>query len=277
MTPPQHIYLNGVLLDGRQETLSAQRLLQDNYVHAAVNTSAHSPLYLEKHLAYAAESYRKLYGTVPQFDTMQLREGIEALLDADRMPRLGNIVRIYLLPSQRSGDAVPDLLAMADHSTIYRGYELISIRPKAILTNYEIPFCGHRTAVSLTTSRYMQAFAERTGCHVALHCNRAERLISCGEYPVFLARDGALFTPPAETFPACTERDLMFRACSLAGIPITERNIAASEIPGADELMVFNHTGLQSLLSLGNYYFYNLLALRIEKVLRTITEAGLQA
>lgn len=94
MTPPQHIYLNGVLLDGRQETLSAQRLLQDNYVHAAVNTSAHSPLYLEKHLAYAAESYRKLYGTVPQFDTMQLREGIEALLDADRMPRLGNIVRI---------------------------------------------------------------------------------------------------------------------------------------------------------------------------------------
>ena len=193
------------------------------------------------------------------------------------MPRLGNIVRIYLLPSQRSGDAVPDLLAMADHSTIYRGYELISIRPKAILTNYEIPFCGHRTAVSLTTSRYMQAFAERTGCHVALHCNRAERLISCGEYPVFLARDGALFTPPAETFPACTERDLMFRACSLAGIPITERNIAASEIPGADELMVFNHTGLQSLLSLGNYYFYNLLALRIEKVLRTITEEGLQA
>ena len=219
MTPPQHIYLNGVLLDGRQETLSAQRLLQDNYVHAAVNTSAHSPLYLEKHLAYAAESYRKLYGTVPQFDTMQLREGIAALLDADRMPRLGNIVRIYLLPSQRSGDAMPDLLAMADHSTIYRGYELISIRPKAILTNYEIPFCGHRTAVSLTTSRYMQAFAERTGCHVALHCNRAERLISCGEYPVFLARDGALFTPPAETFPACTERDLMFRACSLAGIP----------------------------------------------------------
>mgnify|MGYP000749643424 CR=1 FL=1 len=179
MTPPQHIYLNGVLLDGRQETLSAQRLLQDNYVHAAVNTSAHSPLYLEKHLAYAAESYRKLYGTVPQFDTMQLREGIAALLDADRMPRLGNIVRIYLLPSQRSGDAVPDLLAMADHSTIYRGYELISIRPKAILTNYEIPFCGHRTAVSLTTSRYMQAFAEHTGCHVALHCNRAERLISC--------------------------------------------------------------------------------------------------
>lgn len=164
MTPPQHIYLNGVLLDGRQETLSAQRLLQDNYVHAAVNTSAHSPLYLEKHLAYAAESYRKLYGTVPQFDTMQLREGIAALLDADRMPRLGNIVRIYLLPSQRSGDAMPDLLAMADHSTIYRGYELISIRPKAILTNYEIPFCGHRTAVSLTTSRYMQAFAERTGC-----------------------------------------------------------------------------------------------------------------
>ena len=242
-----------------------------------MNTSAHSPLYLEKHLAYAAESYRKLYGTVPQFDTMQLREGIAALLDADRMPRLGNIVRIYLLPSQRSGDAMPDLLAMADHSTIYRGYELISIRPKAILTNYEIPFCGHRTAVSLTTSRYMQAFAERTGCHVALHCNRAERLISCGEYPVFLARDGALFTPPAETFPACTERDLMFRACSLAGIPITERNIAASEIPGADELMVFNHTGLQSLLSLGNYYFYNLLALRIEKVLRTVTEEGLQA
>ena len=61
---------------------------------------------------------------------MQLREGIAALLDADRMPRLGNIVRIYLLPSQRSGDAMPDLLAMADHSTIYRGSSSSASAPK---------------------------------------------------------------------------------------------------------------------------------------------------
>ncbi len=276
MSPTPHILLNGTLCDGRQGGPAPERLLHDNYIHATVNTAAHRALHLNKHLAYAAASYSKLYGSAPQFDAARLREHIAALLDADRMPRLGNIVRLYLLPPQRNGTSAPDLLLSVDHSTIYRGYELASIRPKAVLTNYEIPFCGHRTAVSLTTSRYMQTFAERSGCHVALHCNRAGYLVSCGEYPVFLARDGVLFTPPAETFAACTERDLMFRACSLAGIPVTERPIAASELPDADELMVFNHTGLQSLLSLGNYYFYNLLALRIEKVLGTLTEEGLQ-
>lgn len=277
MTGTPHICLNGELLDGRDERCPTHRLLHTNYIYAAVNTAGHRPLYPEKQLACAATSYGKLYGKPPRLDADRIGQDIAALLDADRMPRLGNVAYVHLLPPDGADrEAEPDILVTAGPSTIYRGYELISIRPKAVLTNYEIPFCGHRTAVSLAASRYMQGFAERAGCHIALHCNRAGQLVSCGDYPVFLARDGMLFTPPAETFPACTERELMWRACALAGIPVAERPLSASEIPGADEVMVFNHTGLQSVLSLGNCYFYNLLALRLERVLRTVTEEGLR-
>lgn len=250
--------------------------LHTNYVYAAVNTFGHLPLHLDRHLHYAAQTYKKLYGIKPLFDRDELARNVTELLDANRMPRLGNIVNIYLIPPPEG--KIPDradILAVWDRSTIYSGYELISIRPKAILTNYEIPFSGHRTAVSLTASAYMQSFAVRSGSHIALRANRAEKVLSCGEYPVFFVKDGDIYAPPApEESPLCVEWELMHRLCSLAGVQITERSIAVSEMAGADEIMVFNHTGLQSVLAWGSYYYYNLMAQRLEKYLPQLTEEG---
>ena len=269
------IYHNETLTETVSGDRTLNSLLRGNYVYAAVNTSAHKPLYLSRHMEYARASYEKLYGLSPRIDMESLRRRITTLLDENDMPMLGNIVCVYLVPPADNSDNEPDTIIACDRSTIYRGYELISLRPTAILTNYEIPFSGHRTAVSLTTTDYMQAFAARKGAHIALRANRAQRLVSCGEYPVFLAKDGALYTPPApDTAPQCLERELMTTACDMAGIKVYERNIDASELAGADEIMVFNHTGLQSVLAWGSYYYYNLLARRIERVLDTINRKG---
>lgn len=273
----EKIYFNGSLTEQQPDKPVVASLLRSNYIYAAVNTTGHEPLYLEKHLDYAVNSYHKLYGQRPKPDADELRQQIRTLLRANNMPILGNIVNIYFIPSTADGTSgTPNIVVACDRSTIYRGYELISIRPQVILTNYEIPFSGHRTSISLTAADYMQAFALRSGAHAALRTNRAEKLVSCGEYPIFLTKEGTLYTPPAPaTGPLCVERELMYRACSMAGIGVVEREIEAAELAGAEEIMVFNHTGLQSVLCWGSYYFYNLLAMRLEKQLKEITREGL--
>lgn len=262
---------NGTLISTPVGAPHPDVLLRSNYIYAAVNTVAHEPLYLSRHISLAVESYEKLYGRRIKYDIGDMRGQIRRLLSENNMPRLGNIVNIYFIPPAHPETENPEILISWYRSTIYSGYELLSLRAKAVLTNYEIPFSGHRTAISLTTSDYMQQFAERSGNHIALHLNRAERLVSCGDFPVFIVNNGTVFTSPA---PDCVERYLMNRACQLAGINMEEREITSAELVKADEIMVFNHTGIQSVLSLGDRYFYNITALRLEKTLQQITSEG---
>lgn len=277
MTSGMKSVLNGRLWEmGTASDINS--LLHSNYVYACINTLTHKPLYLDRHLHYAAATYNKLYGTDPALDRDEVRGAITELLEANHMPQLGNLVNLYLIPpAAGASPQAPDVLIAWERSTIYRGYELISIRPKAVLTNYEIPFSGHRTAVSLTASDYMRSFAIRSGSHIALRANRAEKVVSCGEYPVFFVKDNVICSPPApDESPLCVEGELMRRLCRLAGMEIAERSVAAAEMAAADEIMVFNHTGLQTVLSWGSHYYYNLTAQRLEKHLRQLTEEGME-
>lgn len=263
---------NGNLISTPVGIPHPEALLHSNYVYAAVNTTVHEPLYLAEHLATASNSYEKLYGQKFICQTEDIRHQIKLLLAENNMTRMGNIVNIYFIPPEHQTDDKPEILISWYRSTIYKGYELISLRPKAMLVNYEIPFSGHRTAISLTASEYMQQFAQRAGSHIALHANRAEKLVSCGDYPVFVVIDGVVVIPTAAE---SVERSLMLRACHLSKTTTEEREISVEELTSADEIMVFNHTGIQSILSLGDRYFYNITAMRLEKTLRQITEEGI--
>ena len=277
---------NRILIDGKPYPESpdtaviahAASYLHDNYVYAAVNTVDHQPLYLGKHLDYAARTCKKLYGTTPECDTRTIRNEIIQLLDMNRMPKTGNIVHIYFLPLTPDSPASPySRIITCEKSTIYRGYDLISIRPRVILTNYEIPFSGHRTAVSLTASRYMHSFAIRSGSHAAIRVNRNDKVISCGEYPVFFVKNNTVYMPPApDESPLCTERDLMLRLCGLAGVATAERSISAEEIAGSDEVIIFDGAGLQSVLCWGSSYFYNVIANRLAAHMSQLNSEGLR-
>lgn len=270
MSTADQIMLNGTLCGDANKAA----WMYNNYVYAAVNTVEHRPLYLDSHLTYAAATYRKLYNVELDYDVRTIRREIEQLLNANRMPKTGNIVHIYFMPSSdlRSHDRI----VACERSTIYRGYDLISIRPNVVLTNYEIPFSGHRTSISLTSAKYMQSFAVRSGSHAAIRINRSEQVISCGEYPIGFVKNGTLYMPPApDLAPQCVERDLLLRLCSLAEVPTAERIITAEEIAGADEILIFDGAGLQSVLCWGSHYFYNTIAMRLERYIHQLNSEGL--
>ncbi len=262
------IYLNERLIESAAGGVGYGRLLGANYIYAAVNTDAHEPLLLERHLYHAANSYAKLYGAAPEPDAAEIGKRIRHLLYINGMPLTGNIVNIYMVPPAGGAKNRPDVIVMHDRTTIYHGYDLISLRPKAVVTNYEVPFSGHRTAVSHIAARYMESFAVALGANIALRVNRQGKLVSAGDYPVFAVAGEEVFTPAPERGPGdSVERELMFRACRLAGISITERDIETAELPSLDEIMVFDHTGIRCVLSIGENYYYNLMGDRLGKTI----------
>lgn len=271
------IYCNGVLVDPQRERLDAEQLLCNNYVYARINTVGHKPLYLQRHLHYAALSFEKLYGRKPSIDTDKISFQIGKLLYENRLPRTGNIVTIYIVPRYgENGRGRQDIIITTGITTIYRRYEVLSVRPKAIIANYEIPFAEHRTAVSMAASGYMEEFAARAGAKTALRANRTGNLVSAGDYPVFAVQKGVVITPePSKGAGESVEYELMLRVCERAGVEVGHRDIPVEELSETDELMAFNHTGIQSILSCGEIFFYNLTAIELDKQLQEITDEGL--
>lgn len=273
--PTEKIYINDSLEEIGNPITEMGRLLRANYVYAAVFTEGHRPLWLDRHLHYAILSYTSLYGMIPLIDVPALATKISDLLARNRKPVIGNVVNIYLIPPDKAGGQ-PDVLIAHDNSTIYHGYTVRSIRPKAIIANYEIPFAGHRTAISLTTAAYMEQYAGREGAKTVLRANRTGELVSAGDFPIMAVIGGEAFTPPADSgVGESVEREIMVRSCGQAGIALTEKSIKVDDLPKIEEIMIFGTEGVVSVLSCSGYYFYNLFCDRIEQVLPQTAASGI--
>lgn len=260
-------YINGTLLDGR---FDIGRLLKSNSVYAAVYTDEHKPLNLDSHLSYASASYRHLYGLVPILDTQSMANEITDLLGRNRRPSTGNIVYVHLIP-QDDPKQQPDIVITCGESSIYHGYTLFTLRPTAIIANYEIPFSGHRTSASLSTASFMEEYAKRSGAHITLRANRSGMLVSSGDYPILARRGDELYTPlPERGAGNSVERDIMFKACSMAGLTVTEADIEVASISSLDEIVVFGSAGVSSILSCSGNYYLNLTSERLESIINSI-------
>lgn len=270
------IWLNDTLVP----SADTERLLTGCSIYADVATINYRPLYLTAQLACAASSYETLYGLRPACDVTAIRRRILHLQERNRLPRQGNTLRLFFLPPAVEERTLrqPDLLIVCAETTICHSYETMSLRPTALLVNYEVPFAGHRTSLSLAADRYMQEFARSKDFHLALHVNRANRLVSCGDYPVGVVREGRLTLPqlPAEA-PKSVERRLLEQACSLADLPVETRDLPAEELAEADEVLVFGPHGLHAVLSCSEHYYYNLAARRLDRTLARLTAEGLKA
>lgn len=271
----ESIYINDSIRDSGVSGTDIRRLLWGNYVYAPVYTDRHRPMWLGRQLHYAILSYAHLYGVIPILDAEAIRSRITDLLERNRMPLTGNTVNVYLVPDT-GDDGRPDIVIAHESSTIYNGYTVRSLRPQAVITNYEIPFAGHRTAVSLTAAGYMRSYAGKEGANTALRANRAGNIISSGDFPVLAVLNGKAVTPPAGSgAEGSAEREIMFRSCELAGVGITESDIKVADVPALEELMIFGTDGVSSVLSCSGVYFYNLVCGRIEETLPQLTEEGL--
>ncbi len=268
------ISLDGKLLKWQEADLTPQMLMGCNWIYTTINTLAHKPLHLEAKLLHVAESYKALYGTKASLEPATMRREIRDLLYFGLYPEGGNTVNLYLLP-RADGEGCRRLIIHEATTPYDDGYGLLTVRPKGIVANYEIPFEKHHTNVSMTAARFADSYANARGYDIALRANRAGMLLSSGDNPLFVLRGNILLTPPlGQGARPSVERELMMRVCEMAGVKVVEESIQVDELTGCEEIMVFTPVGIQSLYSLGDVRLGNIYATLLAKHLKALSLEG---
>lgn len=262
------ISLDGKITSWREADLAPELLFGHNWVYTTINTSAHKPLHLSLKLRYALDSYHKLFGSRPQIEVAELEREVRNLLYYGLYPECGNTVNLYLIPT---GDGGCRRLLIHEATTPYDGYGLLSVRPKGIIANYEIPYEKHQTNVSMTAARFADNYAASHNYNTALRANRAGTLISSGDNPLFALRGNTLLTTPIDKGArGSAERELMFRLAELCGVAVVEEELKVEDATTYEELIVFTPVGLQSIYSLGDMKLGNIYATLLGKHLATL-------
>lgn len=252
------ISLNGTITSWDEAKLSPDMLLGRNWVYTTLNSFSHKPLHLALKAKYAFDSCQSLFGKRPTIELKVLEKEIRDLLYFGLLPEVGNTLNLYLI-ADSSGDY--HRLLIAKDTTPYEGYGLLSVRPRGIITNYEIPFEKHPTNVSLTAANFANDYALAHGYDIAVRANRAGILLSSSDNPLFALRGGKLLTTPiASGARESAERELMFRLCKSAGIEVVEEDLLVEDAATYEELMLFTPVGIQSLSSLGSMKMVNIYA-----------------
>lgn len=264
-----NISLDGKITSWREADLSPAVLMGCNWVYTHINTLAHKPLHLELKLQHTLESFRSLYGFRPTIDSTTLAKEIHDLLYYGLYPEGGNMVTLYLIPEGRESCR---RLLMHEATTPYEGYGLLSVRPRGIIANYEIPFEKHQTNVSLTAARFADNYATSHGYDIALRANRSGALLSAGDNPLFALRGNTLLTTPLDKGAReSTERTLMFRLAKMCNVSIIEEVLKVEDVATYEELMVFTPAGVQSLMSVGNMKLSNIYATLFGRHIATLS------
>lgn len=267
------IYYNGERTSWSEAGLSPEALLGRNWVYTTINTYAHQPMHVALKLHYALDSYQMLYGVRPEITTEEVKSWVRGLLYYGIYPEHGNTLILYLLPNNDGGC---DTLLLHLASTPYDGYSLLSLRPKAAITNYEIPFEKHHTAVSLTAARFADDFAKRNNAGIALRANRAGAIISTGDNPLYALRGDVLVTTATDKGARpCAERELMGRLCEMAGITVVEDELRVDQTGSYEEILAFTPVGIQMVGSAGDMLLHSITAHRLEPFLKALTREGI--
>ncbi|MDL2319634.1 aminotransferase class IV [Alistipes sp. OttesenSCG-928-B03] len=222
-------------------------LLAANFVYQKMNVLGYAPLRAEWHAEIAEISYQTLYGTNCGLDTEALNREVHALLTANRYPRSGVLVSLYLMPAV-DGSGQPVRLLSCEKQLVFKDYALWNTGLKCIVLPYEYPYPQFRTAASLAAHTYATDYARRMGADAAICENRAGMLTGVGENPLFVSENRMVFTPPLDdAIPDSAERRLVIEACHRAGITIAERVLTADTLTNCDELFTVTPQGFASI------------------------------
>jgi hypothetical protein len=149
------------------------------------------------------------------------------------------------------------------------GYALSALRPKAASYEYAIPFGAFPTNFQIEAQALFDTLA--LGGHGATRSVRREgdRLLSCGDAPLFAIKGHVLITPPlTEGAIESVERSLVIGAAASARLGVREEPILHSELKNYDELFFADAAGITSLAECDGAKFMSLTAPRLAAAMK---------
>jgi hypothetical protein len=178
---------------------------------------------------------------------------------------------LYLAPR---GEGGIELTVEFERVLLDAGYAWSSLRPRAVSFDYSIPFGGFPTAFQLSAKALFDTLgASRTGNsdHTsadggAVRSIRREgdKLLSCGDAPLFAIRGKKLLTTPLiEGTMDTIERRLLIEAAARERLGLTEETLRHSELREYDELFYVDAAGITSIAECDGAKFMSLAAPRL--------------
>ncbi len=235
-----------------------------HFVYQRIHTLGGKALRLAEHLLIAARAFEHIYGFRPELDERETAAEITALLKTLRLPKgTSATVMLYLVPREDGGC---EIKAEYERGLLDAGYAHSPLRPQAATFEYSIPYSGFPTGFQLSARALFDDLALRK--HGAARSVRREgdRLISCGDAPLFAVRGRVLFTPPlTEGAMESVERELVIAAAERVKprLAVREEPILHSELKSYDELFFADAAGITSISECDGAKFMSLAAARL--------------
>lgn len=245
-------------------------------------------------MSIAARALGYIYGGErPEFDETAIATRIAEVLREARVPSRGSAtVILRFAPDENSAEKAENggrstgndagsggnstkngdgfgLSVQFERTLFDVGYAVSSLRPEAVTYEYSIPFPGFPTSFQLSAQALFDALA--LSWHKAGRSVRkaGEKLLMCGDAPLFGIRGKTLFTAPlTDGVPDSVERRAVIAAAREAKLDLLEEAVPHSELTGFDELFFADAAGITSLAGCDGTKFMSLAARRIVERMR---------
>ena len=252
-----------------------------HFVYQRIHALKGKALHLADHLRIASRAYEHIYGVGPEIDERFLAAGIaEALRKHHSASRTGATLILSFAPHDDSsspslrgaeGDEAIQVFIEYERSLLEAGYSHSALRPKAWSYDYAIPFGGFPTGFQLSARELFDTLAfSRHGATRSVR-REGDRLISCGDSPLFGIRGRVLFTAPlTEGATDSVERSLVLGAAGGAKsrLTIREEPVLHPELRTFDELFFADAAGITSLSECDGARFMSLAAPRLAAAMK---------
>lgn len=199
----------------------------------------------------------ELYMQTLHLDTDRISSEIDQLLRSQSLTTELSIfvdLRVY-----SSGEYT----LVVDSISLYDGYSLRAITPRAVLVEFTSPFGSLPTNARRTTVAQANDVAVNLGGELAVE-HIDNRVISIGGSAPFVVLGRMLVTP--QTLES-VEREVVIEAAERAGLTIEQRDITISELLNCDELFITDHYGLTSISHLEHRPYANTIAVKVAELL----------
>lgn len=228
------------------------------YLYQTVHLNRGRARNVAQHAAVLEAAARELFGITYKPDLQQLTQRIERLAADNRYPdTVSGFVRLELPET-----GAERLIAAG--TSLYDGYALRSVMPRAAAICYALPGGDLPTTARETAARQADLISQRAGADAAVRCDAAGRLVDAGDAPLFAVRGHTVLAGPEA---AGVERELGLRAVAAAGLALSDEAFTCGQLPHLDELFRVDHRGVTAYARCDGQPLMSLVAERVARAL----------
>lgn len=228
------------------------------YIYQNLHTLAHKAYFCEEHLQYLNASTNALWNFKLTTPANRIKQEIESLLVANHITR-NSTIKVELSMDIDGND----ILRCGD-GTIYAGYVMRSLRPKAVCVHAEMPLSPHPTSAAIATRLFADSIARRKGCHIAIIVERDGGIAIEPCSPLFIIKEYSILA--AEGLHS-VEFNLATQAARAAGLDIQYRRLMVEDLADADEVIIIDWQGVTAISEIAGRPYMDIIAHKIAKLL----------